>query len=115
MNASAPLRGEIWFVDLDPARGHEQSGRRPCLILSVDDFNSGPADLVVVIPVSTKFKGVPLHVAVDPPQGGLHQKSYVKCEDVRSISKKRLVRKWGRVSNETMADVEDRIRILLDL
>ena len=44
-----PSRGEIWMVDLNPARGHEQAGYRPCLVVSVDLFNHGPAELVVVL------------------------------------------------------------------
>jgi len=51
-----PSRGEVWIVDLDPTKGHEQAGRRPCLVISVDIFNQGPADLVVVLPMTTKRK-----------------------------------------------------------
>lgn len=50
----APCRGEIWTADLEPARGHEQGGQRPCLILSDDRFNQGPAGLVVILPLTTK-------------------------------------------------------------
>ncbi len=46
-----PLRGEIWLADLNPTRGHEQSGRRPVIVLSEDLFNNGPADLVIVLPI----------------------------------------------------------------
>jgi hypothetical protein len=38
-----PCRGEIWRVNLNPSRGHEQAGIRPALIVSVDMFNHGPA------------------------------------------------------------------------
>jgi len=44
-----PARGEIWLVDLNPTRGHEQAGKRPALVVSVDLFNFGPAELVVEI------------------------------------------------------------------
>ncbi|WP_198471546.1 type II toxin-antitoxin system PemK/MazF family toxin [Acetomicrobium sp. S15 = DSM 107314] len=40
---SEPSRGEIWLVDLNPLRGHEQAGRRPSLVISVNGFNYGPA------------------------------------------------------------------------
>jgi len=46
-----PSRGEVWLVDLNPARGHEQAGIRPGLVVSVDPFNHGPAGLVVLLPV----------------------------------------------------------------
>ena len=84
-----PFRGDIWTVDLDPTRGHEQAGRRPALVISVDLFNQGPADLVVVLPITSKAKGVPLHVGITPPEGGVRMPSYIKCEDIRSVSKQR--------------------------
>ena len=46
MTPPKPSRGEIWFLNLDPAQGHEQSGSRPALVVSVDPFNHGPADMV---------------------------------------------------------------------
>lgn len=110
-----PSRGEIWLVDLNPARGREQAGRRPGLVMSVDPFNFGPAELVVLIPLTTKAKGIPFHVGPSPPEGGLDRQSFIMCEAVRFISKERLVRRLGRVSQATLAEVEDRLRILLDL
>ncbi|MBI3891319.1 MAG: type II toxin-antitoxin system PemK/MazF family toxin [Candidatus Wallbacteria bacterium] len=110
-----PARGEIWFVEFDPVRGREQAGKRPCLVFSVDKFNSGPAELVVVLPVTTRDKRIPFHVRVEPPEAGLKQPSFVKCEDIRSISKLRLDRCWGAVSAVTMQAVEYRLRILLGL
>jgi len=108
-------RGEIWLVDLNPVCGYEQAGRRPALVVSVDGFNHGPAGLVIVIPITTKDKGIPLHVGVFPPEGGLNEQSFIKCEDVRSVAKERLVRCLGRVGEGTLAEVEDRLRILLGL
>jgi len=110
-----PSRGEVWLVDLNPTRGHEQAGKRPCLVISVDLFNQGPAGLVVVLPVTSKGKGVSSHVAVSPPEGGLTRPSFIKCEEVRSIAVERLIQRYGIVSPETMAAVEDRLRILLGL
>ena len=86
-----PSRGEVWIVDLDPTKGHEQAGRRPCLVISVDIFNQGPADLVVVLPIRTKAKGIPFHVLVNPPEAGLTMQSFIKCEDVRSVALQRLL------------------------
>lgn len=55
-----PKKGEIWLVDLNPSRGHEQRGIRPAVVVSVDEFNSCPADLVVVVPITSKNKNIPL-------------------------------------------------------
>ena len=86
MSLPRPSRGEIWFLNLDPTQGREQAGSRPALVISVDAFNQGPADLVVVLPVTSVAKGIPFHVPVSPPEGGVRQPSFIKCEDVRSIS-----------------------------
>jgi len=111
----APLRGEIWYADLAPARGHEQGGRRPALVVSADTFNTGPAGLVVILPLTTRDRGIPLQVAIDPPEGGMRRRSFVKCEDVRSVDARRLSRRVGAVGAATMAEVEDRLRMLLGL
>ncbi|KAF0152491.1 MAG: growth inhibitor [Ignavibacteria bacterium] len=46
-----PKRGEIWMVNLNPAKEREQSGFRPALVISVDVFNSSAANLIIVVPV----------------------------------------------------------------
>jgi mRNA interferase MazF len=108
-------RGEVWLVDLNPTRGHEQAGTRPALVVSADEFNHGPAGLVILVPMTTTERGIPLHVRVDPPEGGLSRRSFIKCEDVRSVSEQRLVRHLGVVSPDTLALVADRLRIVLEL
>lgn len=115
MSLLEPRRGEVWLVDLNPVRGHEQAGLRPGLIVSVDLFNLGPAGLVVILPITAKAKGIPFHVLVKPPEGGLREPSFIKCEDVRSVSIEHLSARLGSVSRDVMAEVEDRLRILLDL
>ena len=110
-----PSRGEVWEVDLRGSRGHEHRGRRPALVISTDRFNHGPAGLVLVLPLTSRAKSIPLHVEVAPPEGGVRVRSFVKPEDVRSVSTERLVKRRGRVSAETMALVESRLRVLLEL
>jgi mRNA interferase MazF len=110
-----PSHGDIWLVGLDPTKGREQAGTRPALVVSVDLFNHGPADLVLVCPITTVDKRIALNVAVDPPEGGLKTRSFIKCEDLRSISTSRLLDRWGTVTRATLDEVKDRLRILMDL
>lgn len=110
-----PSRGEIWVVDLDPTQGREQRGTRPALVVSADAINNGPAQLAVIVPLTTTARGVPLHVRIDPPDGGVRDVSFAMVEMTRSVSTGRLIRRWGRVDPQTMRVVEDRLRILLDL
>jgi mRNA interferase MazF len=115
MTPAQPARGEVWIVGLDPVQGREQAGTRPALVVSVDRFNRGPAGLAVVLPITSRFKGIPLHVAMTPPEGGLTLPSFVKCEDIRSVSIDRFIRRLGLAEMRTMTAVEDRLRILLAL
>jgi mRNA interferase MazF len=111
-------RGEIWLADFDPVRGHEQGRQRPALVLSTDQFNNGPAGLLVVVPFTTRERArMPMRVRVDPPEGGLTETSWALCEALRSISTSRLVQDepCGTVSARTLATVEHRIRTLLEL
>lgn len=85
------------------------------MIVSVDIFNSGPAEPVAAIPRTRTARAVRWHVPVIPPEGGLAVESYIQCENLRSVPKERLKRLRGRVSEGTMERVEDRLRILLEL
>jgi len=115
VNEIQPSFGEVWQADLDPVRGHEQAGKRPVLVLSMDPFNHGPADLVIVAPISTKNKGIRTHIQLDPQEGGLRQRSFVLCDALRSISKERLSKRLGAVSGSAMQQVQNVIRVLMGL
>lgn len=110
-----PNYGEVWFADLDPAVRHEQAGERPVLILSITSFNQSPAGLVVILPMTTKIRGIPWHVPVSPPEGGLTRPSVILCEQPRAISQQRLQSRMGLTSATTMLAVRDRLRILMNL
>jgi mRNA interferase MazF len=112
---SAPGRGEVWLADLNPTRGHEQAGRRPVLVVAEDLFNRGPAGFVIVLPMTATIRNVPSHVPVSPPEGGVRTRAAILCEAVRSVSVERPVERWGAADRQTMAAVEDRLRILLRL
>lgn len=110
-----PGRGEVWLANLNPTTGAEIYGQRPVLVISRSEFNASEAFLVIVVPISGEPWKTNLHVEIAPPEGGLEKASYVRSEMVRSISHQRLKRRLGEVSNNTLAEVEDRLRILLDL
>ncbi|MFO8056917.1 MAG: type II toxin-antitoxin system PemK/MazF family toxin [bacterium] len=108
-------RGDIWRADLDPTTGHEQGRTRPCLIMSENSFNNGPANLVIIIPLTTTNRSIPLHVEIHPTEGGISNTSYILCDQLRTISTTRLKECWGQVSDDTMIEVEKRVRQLLGL
>ena len=94
-------RNDIWFVDLNPpGKGLEIHGKRPALIVSVDEMNSSAANLVIVCPLTTTKRNIPAHVKIDPPEGGIKKTSFIKCDQIRSISKDRLSNRLGSISTK---------------
>ena len=114
-NIPNPTRGEVWTVDLNPTRGREQAGHRPALIISADELNASPRGLVVIVPIGGTARRLPTHVALMPPEGGVDKPSYAMVEQVRSISKDRLDRRFGAIKRATMDEVVVRLRWLLEL
>lgn len=113
--AARPSRGDVWLVGLDPPVGHEQGGTRPAVIVSADGLNHGRSGMTIALPITSVRKGVPFHVEVQPPEGGLDRTSYVKCEDIRAISTERLIRRLGNMHPDSLNTIADRMRALLDL
>ena len=86
------------------------------LIVSTDPFNQGRSRLVVVVPFTTRRRGLPIHIEVRPPDGGLREVSFAMCEQVRSLAVDRLgPQPIGRVQAVVLSAVGDRLRLLLDL
>jgi mRNA interferase MazF len=112
-NSPSPQRGEVWLADLNPTFGHEQGGRRPVLVVSVDVFNAGRAGLTVILPLTSRIRPLPLHIPINPPEAGLRVPSAILCDAIRSIDQRRLIERWGMVNPATMVLVEDALRRLL--
>ncbi len=110
-----PHRGEVWLVDFGDPVGREQSGRRPALVVSADSLNESRAGVVVVVPITKTYRGLPSHVEIDRGGSGLDEVSYAKCEDVKSISEQRLIGRLGAVGEEVMFQAARALRFLLDL
>ncbi len=112
---SSPTRGEVWRVDFSPTRGHEQAGVRPALIVSDDRFNLGPSGLVIVLPLTTTTRGYPFHIEVNPAESGLERISFIMADQIRTVSKDRLLEYLGSIGPETLDEVDEAMRILLAL
>jgi len=110
-------RGEIWWIDWSPGRGSEQQGIRPALIVQTDAANLNPKyPNTIVVAMSTKGKPVPFHIPVQPSsQNGLSKMSYIKTEQLLTISKERLIKRIGVLEKEVMEQVEKAIKLVLDL
>ncbi len=109
-----PKRGEVWVVNWNPARGSEQAGRRPALIIQ-NNIGNKKAPTTIVAAISSTVKIYPMNVEVQPPEGGLEQSSIVKTSQILTVSKKRLEKRIGKLSNELMDEVDSAIKLSLSV
>ncbi len=95
------LRGEIRWADLNPARGHEQAGLRPVMILSHDIFNERSGTVIAVAITSQPQKaGFPL--TLELKGGDLPKKSWIKISQIRTLSVERIGKVIGKASLEEL-------------
>jgi mRNA interferase MazF len=100
MNNAKPLQGEVWLFSPDPIKGNEIGKKiRPCIVISHNFMNSGPSGLVFITPLPSIHKKIESHVRINPPIGRLTVPSFVLCEQIRSISKIRLVKRLGQIDS----------------
>lgn len=101
---AAILRGDIFWADLNPARGHEQSGMRPVVVISHDVFNERSGTVIALaITSQPQQAGFPLTLELAAIE--LPEQSWVKISQVRTLSTERLSGKIGRVPPETLAQL----------
>ena len=108
-------RGEIWLADLGDPIGHEQGHVRPVLLVSAQQWLDSSPPVVAALPLSRTRRDSPTHVEVEPGRSGLRATSYVRCEDLRSLSPRRLERRFGEVDDVALLRVETLLRRLLAL
>ena len=100
------LRGHVYWADLDPSLGHEQSGHRPVLILSRNIFNRRSGTVIAVALTSQEpSAGFPLTVELSSTN--LPKKSWAKVSQIRTLSVHRLGAKVGQVTSDEIALVID--------
>ena len=112
-----PRRGEIWDVNWSPGRGAEQKGTRPALIIQNDRGNTSLSyPLTIVASMSRTEREIPLHVRIAPSEeNGLTDFTDVKCEQVMTIEKSRLIRRRGTITGEELNKVDVALKLSLDL
>jgi mRNA interferase MazF len=98
------IPGAIVWADLDPVQGREQGGRRPLLVVSSDIHLELVTRLVSVIPITSKNRHWPNHIAI-ASDAGLGQESWAMTEQVRTISRERISSLAGTLSARSFADV----------
>jgi len=106
------LRGEIRWADLDPTRGHEQSGQRPVLILSADVFNQRSGTVIgVALTSQPQRAGFPLTLELGETR--LPKPSWVKISQIRTLSVERIGPKLGTASPEEVSQIIEGLNEIL--
>lgn len=113
-------RGEVWWVDFDPAVGSESAKRRPAVIVGRDPLVKAAMTrangMVTVVPVTSNTANVyPFQVLLPAGAGGLHAASKAQAEQIRTLSVGRLVERIGALPTDISAKIDNAIRIYLGL
>lgn len=115
-------RGDIYYADLSPVVGSEQGGVRPVLIVQNDMGNRySPTVIAAAITSRTGKTKLPTHIEVSADSGstnencGLAKNSVILLEQIRTIDKKRLKERMGKLDDRTMQQVDSAIGISFGL
>ncbi|WP_374727234.1 type II toxin-antitoxin system PemK/MazF family toxin [Haloactinomyces albus] len=105
--------GTITFAKPDPTVGREQAGWRPILVVSSAEYAEYIPDLVIAVPLTTRDRGLPHHIAVGGTDTGLKAPTWALCEQVRAVSTARLREASGICDESTVTAVRAVIRRFL--
>lgn len=112
-------RGEIYWANLAPRSGSEQSGRRPVIVVSHDGFNQVPSwRSIIIVPVATsgaQARRGPTVVELPARAGGLMKASLAICHQVTTLDRAKLTERLGALSPETVRQIEHGLKAALDL
>lgn len=108
-------RGEIWLINLDPGFGKEIHKKRPALIISKNSINL-QTNHVIIVPASSQIPAIlGIEMVLIDTIKGLDKKSVLLPIFIKSIDQERLIKKIGMISKTKLQEVEDAIKIVLDL
>ena len=113
---SHPKRGEIYLVAFDPTVGAEIRKTRPAMVLQNDVANRH-SPITIVAAMTSQFDEplYPTEVLLNPPEGGVRVPTVVLLNQVRSVDKRRLIRRIGAAKSATMAHVDAALMVSFGL
>jgi mRNA interferase MazF len=110
-----PRRGDLWLVALGAIRARQPGKHRPTVIVSVDEILAGVDDeLVVVVPVSSSRASTPLRPVVSADEG-VGTPGVAVCRSVRAVARSRLLERRGKLTPDTMRQVERALAMILGI
>lgn len=108
------LTSDVVWVQFGPARGREQDGRRPAVVVSSNGYLAVADTLAIVVPVTSRDRGWPNHVRLSGDTG-LSRGGFAMVEQVQTISRKRIVGTLGSIDEECLRDIRLYLQDFLDL
>ena len=106
-------QGELWYANLSPTKGNEQSGLRPVVILSGNLLNSY-LNVVICCPLTSRIKNYKGNLILEPDEiNRLTERSEILTFHIRSISKERLMRKIGNITREEVISLKKNLNEIL--
>lgn len=107
-------QGELWYADLEPVKGSEQAGKRPVVIISGPTMNTA-LPIIIVCPLTAVIKNIKGCVVIQKDQvNNLKKDSEILVLQVRTISKNRLSKKIGNITNGQLELIKQGINIYLN-
>ena len=109
-------RGDIYYADLSPVVGSEQGGMRPVLIVHNDTGNKhSPTVIAAAITSQINKARLPTHIELEAKSFGLAKDSVVLLEQIRTIDKRRLKERMGKLDDDLMNRVDNAIAVSFGL
>lgn len=111
------IRGDLVYVNLEPIIGSETGRKRPCVIIQNNIGNKySPVTIVAIITSQKEIsKKYPVDVWIDKGAGELNYASIVQCDQIRTIDKRRIIKKIGHLSDSVIQEIDEAIKISLEL
>ena len=112
-------RGDVYWADLVPRSGSEQTGRRPVVLVSHEAFNQTPGwRSIIVVPISTSTSQArrgPTVIEIPGGIAGLTKTSVAVCHQVTTLDRAKLTKRIGALSPEVVSEVEGGLKAAMDL
>lgn len=111
------IRGDLVYVNLEPIIGSETGKKSPCVIIQNNIGNKySPVTIVAIITSQKEIsKKYPVDVWIDKGEGELNYASIVQCDQIRTIDKRRIIKKIGHLSDSVIQEIDEAIKISLEL
>lgn len=107
---------DVWFVNLNPARGTEPGKIRPCVIVQTNLLNQVGHPSTLICPITTQLSDEEniLRVKVEGKETGLDQETEILVDQIRALDNRRFLVKLGKISKEKALELRTKLKAIMD-